>query len=227
MEESDNPGIGKDHWVGRDDRPERSQGLKSRLHTRLKAAKRQAVVRLSLLAVISTIAIILIRALVFPHSIDSTILYLQLAEIAVVGYFSIVILSELVTKLVESHYKSQARFAKNIIRIGGMLIVLSIMVVMLAKDPYLTIAVTTAASIVMAISIQSIIGNAIAGMVLAIVRPFHIGDVVTVFGITGSVRDIGLLYVRLTTTADAKTVLVPNGTMLGTAIVKERASEAA
>lgn len=48
------------------------------------------------------------------------------------------------------------------------------------------------------------------------------GDtVITMFGITGSVRDIGLLYVRLTTIQDKKTVLVPNGTMLGTAIVKE------
>ena len=158
----------------------------------------------------------------FPQLSDQVFFYVQLAELAIVGFFAIRIMSELVTKLVETHYKSQARLARNIIWIGGMLVILAIIVVMLAKDPYLTIAVTTAASIVMAISIQSIIGNAIAGLVLAILRPFHIGDVITIFGITASVRDIGLLYVRLLTTQDSKTVLVPNSTMLGTAIVKEK-----
>jgi small-conductance mechanosensitive channel len=59
-------------------------------------------------------------------------------------------------------------------------------------------------------------------MVLAIVRPFKIGDTITIFGITGSVRDIGLLYIQSSTIQDKKTVLVPNGTMLGTAIVKEK-----
>lgn len=58
---------------------------------------------------------------------------------------------------------------------------------------------------------------------LAIVRPFKIGNTITIFGITGSVRDIGLLlYVWLSTIQDKKTVLAPNGTMLGAAIVKER-----
>ena len=57
---------------------------------------------------------------------------------------------------------------------------------------------------------------------LASIRPFKIGDTITVFGIKGSVRDIGLLYVRMTTVEDRKIVLVPNSTMLGTAIMKEK-----
>ncbi|HEX6280737.1 MAG TPA: mechanosensitive ion channel domain-containing protein [Nitrososphaera sp.] len=64
--------------------------------------------------------------------------------------------------------------------------------------------VTTITGIALAISIQSVIGDAIAGMVLAIVRPFKILDTITIFGITGSVRDIGLLYVRLSTIQDKK-----------------------
>lgn len=40
----------------------------------------------------------------------------------------------------------------------------------------------------MAISIQSVVGNAIAGIVLAIVRPSKIGDTITIFGNTGSQR---------------------------------------
>lgn len=59
-----------------------------------------------------------------------------------------------------------------------MLIILAIVVIMLARDPYVTLAVTTITGIVLAISIQSVIGNAIAGMVLAIVRSFKIGDTI-------------------------------------------------
>src|SRR6185503_9178700 len=100
------------------------------------------------------------------------------------------------------HPETQARSARSIIRIGGMLIILAVIVVMLARDPYITLTVTTITGIALAISVQSVIGNAIAGMVLAIVRPFKIGQMITVFGITGTVRDIGLLYVRLTTSQE-------------------------
>lgn len=82
--------------------------------------------------------------------------------------------------------------------------ILAIVIEMLARDPYVTLAVTTVTGIALAISIQGVIGNAIAGMVLAIIRPFKIGDTITVFGLTGSVRDMGLLYVRLTTIVDRK-----------------------
>lgn len=76
------------------------------------------------------------------------------------------------------HPKSQARSVRSIIRIGGLLIILAIVVIILARDPYVTLAVTTITVIVLAISIQSVIGNAIAGMVLAIVRSFKIGDTI-------------------------------------------------
>ena len=89
------------------------------------------------------------------------------------------IVSELQTKLLnERHPKSQARSVRSIIRIGGLLIILAIVVIMLARDPYVTLAVTTITGIALAISIQSVIGNAIAGMVLAIVRSFKIGDTI-------------------------------------------------
>jgi small conductance mechanosensitive channel len=160
---------------------------------------------------------------VYPQLSGQSVFYLELAEVGVIGYFAIRIVSELATKVVNGgHHESQARSARSIVRIGGLLIILAIIVIMLARDPYVTLAVTTITGIALAISIQSVIGNAIAGMVLAIVRPFKIGDTITVFGITGSVRDIGLLYVRLSTIEEKKVVLVPNGTMLATAIVKER-----
>jgi small-conductance mechanosensitive channel len=42
-----------------------------------------------------------------------------------------------------------------------------------------------------------LIGNVIAGIYLAITRPFRIGDRIKVFNGDGRVSDIGLLYARL------------------------------
>ena len=67
---------------------------------------------------------------------------------------------------------------------------------------------------------QNLIGNIIAGMVLAIIRPFKIGDVITVFSNTGTVDDIGILYSRMISW-EGKVVLVPNSPMITTTIVRE------
>jgi len=58
----------------------------------------------------------------------------------------------------------------------------------------------------------------ISGLYLAITRPFRIGDRVTVFGNTGIVFDIGLLYSRLRTD-EGDIILAPNLSMVSTTIV--------
>jgi small conductance mechanosensitive channel len=196
--------------------------LRSRINVKFQKVRRQALFKSISYAFLFTIIAFAIRNLVYPKLDQSIVIYLQLAEIGIISYFSIRIVCELIIKLLNGHSETQARSAKSIIRIGGWLIVLAIVIAMLANDPYVTIAITTITGIALAISIQNIIGNVIAGMVLAIVRPFKIGDRITVLGITATVADIGLLYVRLNTIQDRKTMLVPNGTMLGTAIIREK-----
>ena len=89
------------------------------------------------------------------------------------------------------------------------------------EDPDVTLAVTTITGIALAISIQSVIGNAIAGMVLAIVRPFINKRHNNRIWYYRLCQDIGLLYVRLSTILDKKLFWFSNGTMLGTAKVKK------
>ena len=89
-------------------------------------------------------------------------------------------------------------------------------------DPYVTIIITKITSIALAISVEYVNGNAIVGMVLAIVKPFEIGDPITAFEIAVSVEDNGLFDLYLNITKDRKIRLVPNGTMLGTAITREK-----
>ena len=212
------------HQSTKNDYAEKLEYLsKSRINSRLQKIKRQVLFKITIFATIFSVITFAARVFVYPQLSDHTILYLQLAEVAIIGYSAMRVVSELATKLLnDRHPDTQARSARSIIRIGDSLIIVAVVVIMLARDPYVTLVVTTIAGINLAISIQSVISNSIAGMVLVIVRPFKIGDTITKFGITGSVRDIGLLYVRLSTIQDKKTVLVPNSTMLGTAIVKEK-----
>jgi small-conductance mechanosensitive channel len=107
--------------------------------------------------------------------------------------------------------------------IAGYLVMVAIAISIMAASPTVTVVIGTVSGIILGVSLQSLIGNAIAGMVLAITRPFRIGDNITVFGNTGRVYDIGLLYTTLTAT-EGRIVLVPNTSLLTTAIVKEKRS---
>jgi len=64
---------------------------------------------------------------------------------------------------------------------------------------------------------QNVLGNLISGLYLAITCPFRIGEKVTVFGNTGIIYDIGLLYSRLRTEGDI--ILAPNSSMITTTII--------
>jgi small conductance mechanosensitive channel len=65
---------------------------------------------------------------------------------------------------------------------------------------------------------QNLIGNMIAGMYIAITRPFIIGDKITIFGNTGTVTDIGLLYCVLLM-KDGDIVRAPSSLLLTTSII--------
>lgn len=150
---------------------------------------------------------------------DNYLLYFYLAEVAIAGSILIRMLGELVFRILFDVSRRQATSSRSIITIAGYLAIVSIIVAILAKDPTITVAISTITGIVLGISAQSLIGNAISGMVLAVSRPFRIGDRVMVFGNTGIVEDIGLLYTRITT-LDRNILMAPNTTLLTTAVLK-------
>jgi len=123
--------------------------------------------------------------------------------------------------LIADTSESQVRSTRGMIVIAGYLAMVAIAISIMAADRTATVVIRAVSGIILGVSIQSLIGNAIAGMVLAITRPFRIGDIITVFGNTGKVYDIGLLYTTMTA-EEGMIVLVPNTSLLTTAIVKEK-----
>jgi small-conductance mechanosensitive channel len=144
--------------------------------------------------------------------------YLKIGVIAVIGYFVINSLANVFYKLSYDALKSSAETIRILIRIIGAIIVISIIISYLGQDPIIATSIGTITAIVIGFASQSVLGNLISGLYLAITRPFRIGDKVTVFGNTGIIYDIGLLYSRLRT-EDGDIILAPNTSMITTTII--------
>jgi small conductance mechanosensitive channel len=123
--------------------------------------------------------------------------YIKIAEIVIIGYFFVEIVSNLVFRLTSSYFGDTAHSIKIFIRIASAIIIAAIVISYLSKDPFVAASITTITGLVIGFASQSLIGNLIAGLYLASTRPFKVGDNITVFGNTGLIYEIGLLYSRL------------------------------
>jgi small-conductance mechanosensitive channel len=171
-----------------------------------------------------TIMFVAIAAVVIASSLIEQFLedrygpYLKIGVVAVIGYFVINSLANVLYKLSYEALKSSAETIRILIRIIGAIIVISIIISYLSQDPVIATSIGTITAIVIGFASQSVLGNLISGLYLAITRPFRIGDKVTVFGNTGIIYDIGLLYSRLRT-EDGDIILAPNTSMITTTII--------
>ena len=144
--------------------------------------------------------------------------YLKIAVVAVIGYFVINSLANVFYKLSYDALKNSAEVIRILIRIIGAIVVISIIISYLSQDPIIATSIGTITAIVIGFASQNVLGNLISGLYLAITRPFRIGEKVTVFGNTGVIYDIGLLYSRLRT-EDGDIILAPNTSMITTTII--------
>lgn len=74
-----------------------------------------------------------------------------------------------------------------------------------------------AVGLAVGLGFQGALSNFAAGVVLLVFRPFKVGDVVTISGVTGKVDEIGLISTSVDT-PDNRRVILPNGPILGATI---------
>jgi small conductance mechanosensitive channel len=177
-----------------------------------------SITRLLVTFFIVVAIVIIIELLVGYQLHDRYKTFLRIVEGGVIGYFGINALSNILYKYTYASLDKNAEAVKILIRILGAVIIIAIIISYLSHDPLVAASIGTVTAIIIGIACQNILGNIIAGLYLAITRPFRIGDKVTVFGNTGIVFDIGLLNSRLRTEA-GDTVIAPNSSILGTTIV--------
>ncbi len=75
-------------------------------------------------------------------------------------------------------------------------------------------AVLAAGAFAVGMALQGSLGNLAAGLLLVAMRPYRVGDLITVAGHTGKVVEVGLLTTTLDT-LDNRRITVPNGAVLG------------
>lgn len=74
-----------------------------------------------------------------------------------------------------------------------------------------------AAGLAIGLALQGSLSNLAAGIMLLIQRPFKVGDVITVAGVTGKVDEIELFSTKVDT-PENKRVILPNGQVFGNLI---------
>jgi small conductance mechanosensitive channel len=76
------------------------------------------------------------------------------------------------------------------------------------------IAVLGAAGLAIGLAMQGALGNFAAGVLILVFRPFKVGDIIESQGIIGRVKEVSV-FVTIVETNDLKTIILPNGPLLG------------
>jgi small-conductance mechanosensitive channel len=144
--------------------------------------------------------------------------YIQVSEVILVGFFAIYTISEISYSLSIAYSEQTAKSIRSLIRIAGAIIVIAVSISYLSQDPVIAASISTISGLVIGFAASNLIGNVIAGIYLAITRPFRIGDRIKVFNGDGRVSDIGLLYTRLLLD-NGDEMLASNSSMVTTNII--------
>lgn len=186
-----------------------------------RAQKRKALRQIIVLAAILAVVLAATTYLLQPVFQDQYLLYFHVAEVAVAGFFIIQILGSVSYSLALVHSEQTAKSMRSLVRIAGAIIVIAFIISYLSQDPVIAASISTIAGLVVGFSSMNIISNVIAGMYLAIARPFRIDDRIKVFGEVGVVYDIGMLYTRLSL-ENGDEMLASNSSMVTTTVILKK-----
>ena len=180
--------------------------------------KQRSLFRTITIMIIAVAVVVVVGSFIEQMLEDRYGPYLKIGVVAIIGYFVINSLANVFYRLSYDALKNNAEIIRILIKIIGAIIVISIIISYLSQDPLIAASIGTITAIVIGFASQSVLGNLISGLYLAITRPFRIGEKVTVFGNTGIIYDIGLLYSKLKTD-EGDIILAPNTSMITTTII--------
>ena len=148
------------------------------------------------------------------------LIYFQSLQVGIAGYLVIEIIANTAFRLVITAQQSDqtANSLRSLIRILGGIVVAAIVLSFLSQNAAVAASIGTLSALVIGFASQNLLGNMIAGMYLSLTRPFKIDDVITVFGNSGKVRDIGLLNCELLM-SNGDIMRVPSSSLLTSPVI--------
>jgi small-conductance mechanosensitive channel len=188
----------------------------------MKYTKRSVLKKIIILGTLLAITLSISALLVPPEYL----VYSQSAQVAIVGYLFIEIIANTAFKLALTAQQPGhiAKSIRSLTRIIGSIVIAAIIVSYLSQNAAIAASIGTISGLVVGFASQNLLGNMIAGMYLALTRPFKIGDTITVFGNSGKVYDIGLLNCELLM-KNGDIVRAPSYSLLTTPIIILRMQE--
>jgi len=143
--------------------------------------------------------------------------------IFIIGYIVAGKISKVVLRLCEKH-KLDVTLSRFIANISRTLIVVMIAIIALGKlgisvTPF--IAAIGAISLGAGLALQGLLSNYAAGFNIIIVRPFVVGDTITVQGVTGIVQEVLLAHTKIHD-EDNVEITIPNKHIVGEVLHNSR-----
>jgi small-conductance mechanosensitive channel len=139
----------------------------------------------------------------------------------IVGIFVAIIVSKYIRKAMTKSKMSELliEFTSRIVKILLIILVIAIGIGFLGVDVgAAVISLSVVSGFVLGFAFQETLGNLAAGFMIAITKPFRVGDYVEMAGHSGSIKSLGASISTLTT-VDNKRVIIPNSKIWGGPIV--------
>ncbi|MEM2825461.1 MAG: mechanosensitive ion channel [Candidatus Bathyarchaeia archaeon] len=155
-------------------------------------------------------------------AINPYLIYIQSALVLAIGYIIVNSLSNAIyfyMRRITDH--PTATTVKTVVWALGVAILLVIFISMLSAGPWTAITVGSFGGLVVGFAMQSVLSHFVAGLFLILTRPIKFGDVITIAGQTGVVKEMRLMHLTLETKDGSTEILIPNG-MVFTQIILRR-----
>jgi len=153
------------------------------------------------------------------------LVYVRAVLVFIFGYLALKTISSIVytyMRRVTDHPTAAA--IKSVTRISGIAILLGLMASIFNVNPATALTVGSFGGLVVGFATQTILSHVIAGVFLLLSRPFAYGDIVTVAGQTGVVKEIRLMHLVLET--EDRDILIPSGTVVTQILQKKKPAQA-
>ncbi|KAB8181819.1 mechanosensitive ion channel [Lysobacter maris] len=111
------------------------------------------------------------------------------------------------------------RFLRKVVYIGLLVVlILGLLQGVFGIAPTSMIAVLGAAGLAIGMALKDSLSNVASGVMLVSLKPFRVGDIVTIAGETGKVEDVSIFQTKLRG-ADNQLIVLPNSLITGDSII--------
>ena len=140
--------------------------------------------------------------------------------ILVIGILAIRLILKVLTTALKKTKLDNAllKLIRSLLRTTLTILLLLIAASAIGIDVTGVVALASVLTLAISLSVQNALSNVIGGFTLLYTKPFVAGDFVEIAGQSGTVTEVGLTYTKLTT-ADNKTVSLPNSAVVADQIV--------